>query len=40
MDEGLVFLWAVGGLLIVFGVFSLFFCSRYAQQKFNPDDEQ
>lgn len=39
MDDATFFVLIVGGFLIAFGAFSLFFCSNYAQRKFNPNNE-
>lgn len=38
MDDATFYVLFFGGIMIAFGVFSLFFSSDYAQRKFNPDN--
>lgn len=39
MDKSTLYIAIVGGIIVAFGVFSLFFSGTYAQRRFNPDNK-
>lgn len=40
MDSATLYILSIGGILVAFGAFSLYFSSDSAQRRFNPNNEK